>query len=103
MAGDAAALVVANILILISILRAGTLRMDIYVSRKMLYNSLTVLVVGVYFLALGLSAKTFDRFLSFPLRTIFIFLALLGLLMALLSDRLRLKMKRFVSSYFLRP
>lgn len=98
-----AALMVAGILILISILRAGTLQMDIYFSQKMLYNSLTVLVVGVYFLALALSAKIFDRFLSFPLRTIFIFLALLGLLMALLSDRLRLKMKYFVNSYLRRP
>ena len=100
---NAAVLLAANLLILIAILRAGTLRMEIYFSQKMLYNSLTLIVVGVYFLALALSAKAFNRFLSFPLQTLFIFLALLGLLMALLSDRLRLKMKRFVSRYFRRP
>jgi putative PEP-CTERM system histidine kinase len=100
---NAAVLLVAAILILISILRAGSLRMDIYLSQKMLFNSLTLIVVGVYFLALGVSAKTFEHFLSFPQRTILIFLALLGLLLALLSDRLRLKLKQFVSRHLRRP
>ena len=100
---NAAALLVANFLILISILRAGVLQVDIYLSHGMLYNSLTAIVVGVYFSALGLSVKTLTQYLSFPLRALFVFLALLGLLMALLSDRLRLRMKHLVSRHLRRP
>jgi putative PEP-CTERM system histidine kinase len=69
----------------------------------MLYNSLTVMVVGIYFLAMGISAKTLENVLIFPFRVLLIFLALLGLFMLLFSDRLRLKMKRFVSRHFRRP
>jgi putative PEP-CTERM system histidine kinase len=69
----------------------------------MLYNSLTAIVVGVYFSALGLSVKTLTQYLSFPLRALFVFLALLGLLLALLSDRVRLRMKNLVSRHLQRP
>ncbi len=100
---NAAVLLVANLLIVISILRNGVMQTDIYFSQDMLYNSFTVMVVGVYFLALGLSSKILTHFLSFPLRAIFVFLALLGLLIVLLSDRLRLKMKHFISRHLRRP
>ena len=100
---NAAALLAGNFLILISILRAGNLQIDIYFSQKMLYNSLTVMVVGIYFLAMGISAKTLENVISFPLRVLLIFLALLGLLVVLFSARLRLEMKRLVSRHFRRP
>ena len=100
---NGAALLVANILIVIAMLRNGVLQVDIYMSRKILYNSITILVVGVYFLALGISSKMITPYLSFPLLALFVFLALLGLLMVLLSDRVRLKMKRWVSRHLRRP
>ena len=100
---NAAALLVANLLMLISILRAGVLKMDIYPSHKLLYNSFTVMVVGVYFLALGLSAKISSPFLPYSLLSLMVFLGLLGLLMILLSDRVRLKSKRFISRHLKRP
>jgi putative PEP-CTERM system histidine kinase len=100
---NAASLLVANLLMLISILRAGVLKMDIYPSHRLLYNSFTVMVVGVYFLALGLSAKISSPFLPYSLLSLMIFLGLLGLLMILLSDRVRLKTKRFISRHLERP
>ena len=100
---NAVILIASNLLIIISIMRAGVLRIDVYFSQKVLYNSLTVMLVGVYFLALGLSTTTLDRFLSFPLRVLLIFLALIVLMIALFSDRLRLRLKRFVNRQFRRP
>ena len=100
---NAAVLLAANLLIVIAMLRNGVLQVDIYMSQKMLYNSITVMVVGVYFLALGISSKIIIPFLSFPLLALFVFLSLLGLLMVLLSDRLRVKMKRFISRHLRRP
>ena len=74
----AVALVAANVLVLISMLRAGVLEMDIYFSHKALYNSFTVMVVGLYFLALGLSAKISSRFLPYSLLSLMVFLGLLA-------------------------
>jgi putative PEP-CTERM system histidine kinase len=69
----------------------------------MLYNSLTLIVAGLYFLALGISVHIFAPLLSLSLRVLTIFFALLGLLVVLFSNRVRLKMKRLVSRHFRRP
>lgn len=100
---NAATLLIANLLMLISILRAGVLKLDIYPSHKFLYNSFTMIVAGVYFLALGLSAKISSRFLPYSLLSLMVFLGLLGLIIILLSDRVRLTSKRFISRHLKRP
>jgi len=100
---NAAALLVANLLMFISILRAGILKIDIYPSHKLLYKSFTTMVVGAYFLALGLSAKISSRFLPYSLLSLLVFLSLLGLILILFSDRARLKTKRFISRHLKRP
>ena len=69
----------------------------------MLYNSFTLIVVGVYFLALGLAVQALDGYLALPLRALIVFWALLGLVTVLSSDRIRLEIKRFVSRHFRRP
>ena len=86
---NASALILSNFLILAAVLRAGVLKFDIYFSQRVLQHSLTAILVGAYLTAVGLSTATFREFLSLPVRTLVIFLALLGLLIALLSDRLR--------------
>ena len=100
---NAAALLTANLLMLISLWRAGRLQIDIYPSHKMIFNSLTLIIVGVYFLALGLSVQTLNRFLSFQVQALIIFAALLGLILSLFSDRLRLRLKRLISRHLRRP
>jgi putative PEP-CTERM system histidine kinase len=100
---NACALLIANFLILISMFRTGVQKIDIYFSHKMLYNSLTLIFVGLYFLSVGISARIFDQFLSLPLKVLIIFITLLGLFIILFSDRLRLGMKQFVSRHLRRP
>lgn len=100
---NAAALLTANLLMLISILRAGVLKMDIYPSHTLLYNSFTVMVVGVYFLALWVSTKISSRFLPYSVLSLMVFLGLLGLFMMLLSDRIRLKTRQLISRHLQRP
>jgi len=100
---NAAALLTANLLIVIAMLRNGVLQVDIYMSQKILYNSITVIVVGVYFLALGISSKIMTPFVPFSLLALFVFLSLLGLLMVLLSDRVRLKMRHVISRHLRQP
>lgn len=100
---NATALVVADLLILISLLRAGVLKVDLQPSLTALYNSFAVLVVGVYFLVVAFSWTFLNHYLPFPFGLLFIFFALLGLLLVLLSDRVRVQMKRFISLHFRKP
>ena len=100
------ALIIASALILRSLLRARSLNLDFYLSHSFLYNSLTVLIVGIYLLAVGVLAKLIPYLggdLSLYTKAFFVFLALLGLSIILLSDRLRHKIKRFVAVHAKRP
>ena len=103
---NGAGLLVACFLILISILRAQLLHMDIYLSQTILYRSFTLLIVGVYLLGVGVLAKAVgdvNSGLALTIQAFFIFLALLSLLIVLLSDRLRLRMRQLISRHFQRP
>jgi putative PEP-CTERM system histidine kinase len=71
-----------------------------------LHNSLTVLVAGVYLLVVGVLAKL-ATFLggeaSFSTKAMVVLPALVLLTLVLLSDRVRLRTRRFVSRNFQRP
>jgi len=54
---DSAALLVALLLILRSLLRAGHFDVSVYPSHSVLHNSLTILLAGVYLLIVGLFAR----------------------------------------------
>ena len=100
------ALLIGNILIAYSLRRTKLLKFDFYLSHSILYNSVTLLLVGVYFIAVGVVARVVF-YLRGPhdpaLTSLFVFLAILGLALFLLSDRLRLQRKRFISRHFQKP
>ncbi len=103
---NSSAVIVAAVLIILSLARAGPLNVDIYLSPAFLYNSITVFVVGTYLLAVGVLAKAIpysgdSQILS--LGTIFVFLSLLGLTVILLSDQLRQHVKQFINYHFRQP
>lgn len=102
---NSAAILVANCLILFSLGRHSLLGVDLYISKHFLFNSLTVLVVGIYLIAIGSMAKIVSFFggsESVPLGTFVVFLSLLGITIVLLSDQLRHEAKRFISRNFYR-
>lgn len=103
---DSGALVVAAVLIIVSLTRLRILNMDLYLSQTFLYNSVTVVVVGLYLLAVGSLTKVVNYLggsHALALDAFIVFLALLGLVLVLLSDKLRQKVKGFVSRNFHRP
>ena len=100
------ALLIANILIARSMSRARLLKFDFYLSHTVLYNSVTVLLVGVYFISVAVVARVFYYFRKTQdpaVLTFLVFAAILGLAVFLLSDRLRLERKRLISRHFKRP
>src|ERR1019366_929671 len=76
---------------------------DVYPSHSFLYNSLTILLTGVYLLIVGMLASSFGGDTSFPLKAFFILIGVVGLSVILLSDRVRLAIRHFISRNFKRP
>lgn len=103
---NAGALLVADGLILLSLVRTQLLNGEIYLSQAFLCNSLTTLIVGIYLLTVGVLARVIRHVgdpQGLPLHAFLMFLAFLGLTVILLSDHLRQQIKRFISRHFQRP
>lgn len=100
------ALIVATPLILWSFRRAGHFELDVYPSGRVLQGSLTILLAGIYLLVVGLLAKVV-AFLggdaSFALKAFIVLIAVVLLAIALQSDRIQARLRRFVSRHFQRP
>jgi putative PEP-CTERM system histidine kinase len=100
------ALFVGDILILLSLFRGKPLNIGIQLSHQLLYSSLTLLIAGGYFIAVGVISWLSIRFEwigNIHVAIFLIFLATIGMAAILLSDRLRMKRKRFISRHFKRP
>ena len=103
---DAGALFVGCLLILRSLFRAGHFDLDIYPSHAVLQSSLTVLLAGIYLFAIGVLAKVvvyFNKGDDVVIKWFVFLVAAVLLTILLLSDRVRLRLSRFVSRHFQRP
>jgi len=100
------ALILACVMVARSLFRVRKLAFDLYLSPSFLYNSFTILVVGVYFVLVAIMARFVYRLwgpAGVPVTAFLILLALVGLATLFLSDKLRFKRKRFISRHFRRP
>jgi putative PEP-CTERM system histidine kinase len=103
---NSGALLVACLLILRSLFRAGHFDVDVYPSHSVLKGSLTALLAGIYLLIIGVFAKvvTFGGGDAvFTLKAFVILVGLVLLTILLLSDRVRLHTSRLISRHFQRP
>lgn len=85
------------------IVKHRLLDFDIFISRYFIYNSVTVLAVGVYLVAVGLVTHGI-RYFELPyggfFSTLFIFIAALFLFMLLFAASLRRKAQLFINRHF---
>jgi putative PEP-CTERM system histidine kinase len=103
---NAGTLLIGSSLIILSLVRLRLLSVEIYPSHSFLYNSITVVIVGLYLVAVGVLSKLagyFNISQFFLIEALFIFLACLGLAVILLSNKLRQEIKRFVNIHLKRP
>lgn len=93
------------LLMAFAVVRHGLLDSNIYVSRFVLYRSLTLSLVGAYLLALGVLAETLQFFrISLDFLT-GAFVAIIGggaLAFLFLSEKVRWKAKSFIQAHFYR-
>ena len=103
---NSGALLLGCLLIVRSLLRTGHFEVNVYPSQSVLQNSLTIVLAGIYLTIVGLLAKLV-AFLggdaSFERKAFLVLAALVLLTVLLLSDRVRLHTKRFISRHFQRP
>jgi putative PEP-CTERM system histidine kinase len=97
--------VVADVLIIVSLTRAKFLEFDIYLSQRFLYGSITAIAVGLYLVAIGVVAKVANYFdgRTILLNDFLIFIALVGLVVVLLTQELRQRIKGFLVRNLKRP
>ena len=103
---DAGALFVGCLLILRSLLRTGHFEVNVYPSHSVILNSIILLLAGVYLLIVGVAAnvvKWLGNNTSFPFKAFILLVGLVALTVMLLSERVRLYTKLFVSRNFQRP
>ena len=103
---EAIALLVGCALTAVALLRAKLEEIEIYPSHAVLQGSLTVLLAGIYLLIVGLFARVagwMGGSAAFPIQSFAVLVAIAGLGMLLLSDRIRQRMRLAVSRHFHRP
>ncbi|HSR10985.1 MAG TPA: histidine kinase N-terminal 7TM domain-containing protein, partial [Thermodesulfobacteriota bacterium] len=92
-------LLLAECLVALSFWRTRLLKFDFYPSHSLLYNSVTVLLVGIYFIAVGVAARLVFYLTGAhdpAITALVVLIAVLVLAVFLLSDRARLVRKRMV-------
>lgn len=103
---NAAALILACLLIGRSLMRPDSFEIDLYPSQSIISGSVTITIAGAYLIAVGVLTKLVSWFggeKASTINTLFILIAIVGLGLILQSDKLRQKIKRFVSRNFQRP
>ncbi|MEK7679368.1 MAG: GAF domain-containing protein, partial [Deltaproteobacteria bacterium] len=98
-----AVILISSSIMAFFIVRHRLLDVDIFISRYVVYNSFTVLIVGVYLLIVGLIAqglKYFNIPLNYFVTTLFIFAAILVLVISLFTASIRRKFKLLINRHF---
>ena len=86
--------------------RSGLREIDVYPSRAVLQTSIAVSLVGGYLFVIGVLAQIVERYggaTSFQLQAFLVLVAIALLAVLLLSEKIRLRIRRFVSRHFSRP
>src|SRR5881227_3458527 len=103
---EAIGLLVGCVLLGVGYFRSGFREIDVYPSRAVLHTSITVLLAGGYLFVIGVLAQIVARYggaTSFQLQAFLVLVAIALLAVFLLSEKIRQRMKRFVSRHFSRP
>lgn len=99
----AAIILVSTSMMAVFIVKHRLLDVDIFISRYVIYNSLTVLIVGLYLIAVGIIAQGIRFFqvpFSYFFTTLFIFTSVLLLVVFLFTTSLRRKVQLFINKHF---
>ncbi len=98
-------IIISLSLIVFSLVRHRLMDVNVFISRYVIYNSVTVLFVGIYLLAVGLigsGIKYLGIKYDAAISILFVFIAVLVMSILLLSEQARRKVKMFINKHFYR-
>jgi len=102
---QAATLIVGNAAVAVSLVRDRLLGVELTVSRRMVYRSVVVGVLGLYLLTVGALGWLLD-YMGIPEELLWgslvVFVSAIGLAAILLSESIRWRIKRFIGLHFYR-
>ena len=96
-------LIAANILIIYSIIRTGVVDGDIYISRRVIYTSISLIAIGLYSIIIALLAKIVKLFhvsSYLKLDVLLIFFAILAMVITFYKESFRRKVKTTINRNF---
>ncbi len=99
-------LLVGCVLLGVGYFRSGFREIDVYPSRAVLHTSITVVLVGGYLFVIGVLAQIVARYggaSSFQFQAFLVLVAIALLAVLLLSEKIRQRIREFVSRHFRRP
>jgi putative PEP-CTERM system histidine kinase len=100
---DTASLLIGCVLMTLAYLRSGFAEIEIYPSHAVLEGSVTVFLAGGYLFIVGVMAQVvayIGRKENFQLQAFIVLLGITALAVLIFSDRLRLRIRNFVSRHF---
>jgi putative PEP-CTERM system histidine kinase len=103
---DAGALIIGGGPIIVAYLRRGLAEADIYPSHSVLENSITIVLAGAYLFVVGILSQIIRHLgnaSDFQAQAFIVLLGIAGLATVACSERLRLRLRQFVSRHFIRP
>lgn len=98
-------IIISSAMMAVFIAKHRLLHVDIFVSRHVIYNSLTVFIVGVYLVMIGAVTYGIQYFkipFNFLIATLFAFVSILALVVLLFADSVRRRAQLFISRHFYR-
>jgi len=97
------ALIIGELFVAVGLLRSGVLRSDLTVSRHFVYRSIVVGLCGLYLFLAGAAGWLLNT-LGLPeaalLGTLIVFVSVMGLAALTLSESLRWRIRRYISTHF---
>src|SRR3989304_4014324 len=96
-------LIISEAIIAVFMVRHRLLNVDIFVSRYVVYNSLAILIIGIYLIFTGIIAygvKYFRIPFSYFFSRLLIFVAIFAVIIILFNARLRRKFQLLINRHF---
>ncbi len=103
---EAVVVIISGLLVSFSLIRHRLMDTDVFISRQVVYNSFAVFVVGAYLITVAIIGYLVKyRFIDqeitqFLVAEIFMYVAIIGLVLLLLSEEVRRRVELYISKHF---
>jgi putative PEP-CTERM system histidine kinase len=105
---EAVIMLISGLLVLFSLVRHRLMDTDVFISRQVVYNSLMIFVTGAYLITIAILGYLIKYRLirqsvtQFLVAEVFMYVAVIGMVILLLSEDVRRRVELYISKHFYR-